>query len=188
MSEQIITKRCSKCKQIKPFSEFYKDRRNKDGLQSYCNSCRKAYKQSERGKAANRKADAKYRKTPNGKAAHRKGEAKYKKTPKGKAAKAKYRQSPKGKASRRKEVAKYRQSPNGKATMKRFNARHPNNVRAKNAVNNAIRDGRLPRPDTRRCHCCPNPAQQYHHWYGYKPEHWLDVVPVCKKCHSKIHK
>lgn len=33
------TKRCSKCKETKPVSEFYKNRRTKDGLASYCQKC-----------------------------------------------------------------------------------------------------------------------------------------------------
>lgn len=33
------TKTCTKCKETKPFSEFHKDNRNKDGLVSHCKSC-----------------------------------------------------------------------------------------------------------------------------------------------------
>ena len=35
-------KTCSKCKETKPKSEFYKSKKSKDGLQSRCNSCNKA--------------------------------------------------------------------------------------------------------------------------------------------------
>ena len=148
MATEIISKRCFQCKQIKPLSEFSKDQSKKDGLQSYCKSCNKAYRQSEKGKAAHCKGTAKYLRTPQGKAANYKG------------------------------VAKYLRTPKGKATMKRFYASHPNYRKAHNAVSIAITAGNLPRPDSRRCYYCTKPAQQYHHWHGYKPEHWLDVVPV----------
>ncbi len=143
MSEQSISKRCPKCKQFKPISEFHKDKRGKDGLQGYCKTC---------GKIAHRK----YQKTEKGKLAYRKANSKYKKTDK------------------------------GKANQKRYFLRHPNQVKAQHTVNHAIEDGNLPRPNTQLCHYCPKPAQQYHHW-SYLPEHWLDVVPVCIKCHNSIH-
>lgn len=34
-------KKCAKCGQIKPLNEFYKDKRNKDGILSYCKACQK---------------------------------------------------------------------------------------------------------------------------------------------------
>ena len=58
---------------------------------------------------------------------------------------------------------------------------------AKNFVNHAIRDGKLSRPDIKLCLYCPKSAQQYHHYLGYEPEHWLDILPVCRKCHTRIH-
>lgn len=141
MSEPIISKSCSKCKQIKPLSEFGKDRRKKNGLRSRCKSCQKAYRQTDKGKA-------------------------------GKKA---YQQSERGKAVNRKIIAKR-------------NARNPNYVKAKNAVMIAIRAGRLPRADCFLCYYCQKPAQQYHHWHGYEPECWLDVIPVCIECHLKEHR
>lgn len=155
MSEPIQTKKCPQCKQIKPFSEFYKSK--KDGLTSYCKSCKKIYQQN------------------------------YRKTEKGKLAQKRYQQTEKGKITYRKGVAKYLKTPKGKAIRESFNARNPNYRKAKNAINNAIRDGKLPRAKTLLCHYCPKPAQQYHHWHGYEPEHWLDVVPACRKCHTNEH-
>lgn len=38
------TKKCSKCKEVKGFSEFYKDRLHKHGLQSQCKVCCKMIK------------------------------------------------------------------------------------------------------------------------------------------------
>ena len=158
MSEQILTKRCPKCKQFKSLSAFSKHLSKKDGLQSNCKSCKKAYNQSEQGKIVSRRSVAKYQKTP-----------------KGKASASKYHQTPNGKIVHRKAVAKHR-------------AGNPNYDKAGHAVNDAIKAGRLPSANTWLCHYCPAQAQQYHHWHGYEPEHWLDVVPACVECHKKEHR
>lgn len=150
-----LTKRCSGCKQFKPLSEFDKSRNQKDGHHNQCKICKKHY-----------------RNTITGKIAIRKGVGKYRNSEKGKTTRKRYRQSEKGKSVQQ-------------AGIKHFKALYPNQCRATSAVNHAIRDCKLPRSDTLLCHYCPKPAQQYHHWHGYEPEHWLDVVPVCKGCHIK---
>lgn len=93
----------------------------------------------------------------------------------------KYRKTEKGKATQK----RYAQSEKGKAARKDFFVFNSNHKKATHAVSNAIRAGRLPRPDTLLCHYCPEQAQQYHHHNGYAPKYWLDVVPVCAKCHHK---
>ena len=161
MAEPIKTKRCPKCKQIKSLSEFYKNRSEYDGLDGYCKSCRKIfvanYQKTERGKLINRKAGEKWRHTEQGKRVY-------------KIYQKRYRQSEKGKAVQRKGD-------------KNFNVRHPNQRKAKHAVNHAIHAGKLCGPTTLACYYCPKPAEHYHHWRGYDKKYWLDVVPVCKKCH-----
>ena len=57
----MTDKCCSKCKDVKPISEFGKDKNKKDGLDYWCKVCRRArftksYKQSpEKAKAAGSK-------------------------------------------------------------------------------------------------------------------------------------
>lgn len=67
---------CTKCGHTKNMSEFYKDQRHLDGLQSHCKKCfshkRKVYQNTEKGKKAHRKGDIKYRRTKKGKEANRK--------------------------------------------------------------------------------------------------------------------
>lgn len=91
-----------------------------------------------------------------------------------------------------KDAKKYRETEQGRATQKkgqqRFRMRHPERLKAIAAVNNAVRDGKMPRPDTLQCHYGTHSAEQYHHWHGYKPKHYLDVIPACKKCHYKKHR
>src|SRR5210317_1377429 len=38
-----MVKTCTKCKEVKDFSDFNKDKTHKDGLQSQCKSCKKQY-------------------------------------------------------------------------------------------------------------------------------------------------
>lgn len=55
----MFTKTCSKCKQNKPISEFYLQRKNKDGLYPHCKSCyrltRKKYSQLTEAQKSNLK-------------------------------------------------------------------------------------------------------------------------------------
>lgn len=155
MAEQIITKQCPRCKEIKTISEFSKDRTCTDSLDCYCKVCRNAvvkqYQQTEKGKASIKR----------------------------------YAQSDKRKAYQKAYQKQYQRTEKCKTTRKHYFIRHPEHRKARDAVSIAITVGRLPRLDTLLCHYCPKPAQQYHHWHGYAPEHWLDVVPVCRDCHSK---
>ncbi len=158
----VDIKQCSKCKQSKSSSEFYIDRSKKDGLTSYCKLCQKKYQQSTKYKTAEKIRENRYVQTD------------------------------KGRANRRKAAKKYQNSAKGKA-MKRvrlrcFYARNPNYAKAVNVTNHAVQAGKIPRPDSLLCRYCPKPAQQYHHWHGYEPEHWLDVVPTCIDCHKKRHR
>jgi len=140
MAEQIISKRCTKCNEIKPTTEFYKNSMYKDGFIGWCKTCKKKYSQSEKGKSV-----------------HRTGSKRHSRTKK------------------------------GIATKKRYYEKHKEENRpqklARRAVELAIGKGQLPRPDSLQC-ACGELAEEYHHHKGYEPEHWLDVVPLCVKCHS----
>lgn len=97
----------------------------------------------------------------------------------------KYRQTEQGKNVHRKESARYQKGEKGRQAQKKYYIKNSEKRQARTATNHAISAGKLPRPDTLLCHYCPESAQQYHHWHGYEPEHWLDVVSVCKMCHKK---
>lgn len=158
MSETIVTKTCRVCKQTKSITEFHKNRTTKDGYQSECIVCRKVPQQTEKDKKLDRKRCAKYSSTKRGQS--------IRKT---------YRQSDIGKANARRSANERRR-------------RFPGQRKAIKAVENAIRIGNLPRPDTLQCYYCTNQAKEYHHWHGYAPEHQLDVIPVCLSCHGKTRK
>ena len=86
MPEQIITKRCSKCKHFKPLSGFYKDKSTKAGYAHWCKKCQKFYNQSQQGKIRMKR---------------------YKQTEKGKIANKHYEQGKTGKATKKRYRAKH---------------------------------------------------------------------------------
>ncbi len=77
---ELINKRCPKCEQAKPISEFYKNNSKKDGYACYCKTCdrtqvdlyqsnypekvkssKRKYHQSEKGKTAKKRDNLNYR-------------------------------------------------------------------------------------------------------------------------------
>lgn len=157
MPKQIITKRCSSCKNYLPIKEYNKDRSRIDGLNHYCRKCSK-------------EKDHKYRHSSHGiNITHL-----YIKSDAHKTACKRYRQSEKGKTVMRRAFKKYK-------------AKNPLLIQAISKVNNSIKGMKLPKPNTLPCYCCNRQAEQYHHYLGYEPEHWFDVLPVCRKCHRTIH-
>jgi hypothetical protein len=83
-----------------------------------------------------------------------------------------------------------RKTSEGKEVRRRANwnarQRHPDQVKAHQAVTNAVRDGKLPHISTQECEKCGAEAQEYHHRY-YDLDSWLNVVPLCRECHRSIH-
>jgi len=79
----VEVKRCSKCKQVKPVSEFYEDRQQSDGHVYSCKACQKVhdaaynkeyYKEHREETRARQKE---YRQTAEGKAVCHKAESKH---------------------------------------------------------------------------------------------------------------
>ena len=95
-----------------------------------------------------------------------------------------------GKATNKRAHAKWSRTDAGKVSCRKNSKKHkekfPEKIKAENAVNNAIRDGKLIRPS--HCEDCGKKKfVQGHHW-SYKEEHWLDVEWLCMKCHRKLHR
>lgn len=111
----------------------------------------------------------------------------YRQTSKGKATEKHRHKTPKCKGQQK----KYEQTGKRKALKKkyavRFNLKNPNNRKAKRAVAQAILNGRLISFHLRACYYCYEQAELYHHYLGYEPEHWLDVIPVCTGCHGHVN-
>lgn len=81
---------------------------------------------------------------------------------------------------------RYNQTEKSKTARKRYHIQHPEYYKAYSVIRYAIKIGKLPHPTMLQCLYGNHLAQEYHHYLGYKPEHWLDVIPVCIKCHIKL--
>ena len=177
MSKTIVPKKCPKCKTTKQVSEFYKDRTAKDGINWQCKSCCKAYNNSKQGKAA----DMRHRHSAKRKISQRRHwqsakcknmQKQYEKTDKAKATHKAYRQTDRGKAS-------------AACIGRKYAAKFPDRIKAKNAIAHAVTSGQMQPIDAMKC-SCGKQAHHYHH-PSYAEEHWLDVIPVCRLCHKRIH-
>lgn len=133
------TKKCFKCQQVKPLSEFYKHSQMPDGHLNKCKSCTKSDVKSNY--ASHREKYSLYEKLRNLNPLRRISHSRY---------------------------------------QKARNEKHPDKYRARYAVSNAIRDGRLKKLP---CRICGNLKSQAHHHDYSKP---LDVDWLCFKHHREV--
>lgn len=84
---------------------------------------------------------------------------------------------------RQRDRARFK-TPERKEVVKRARAKmreeHPEKIKARAAVSNAIRDGRITKEP---CHLCGNPNSEAHHEDYSRP---LDVHWVCQECHQTV--
>ncbi len=179
------TKKCSVCKQVKSVTEFPKDSSRPDGVSYTCRQCYREYRKRHKAPARrpatdeDRQRQREYNKqhwasmTVEQRREHNAKMRVYKA-----ANREKVRQSHRD----------YRQANPNKIAVyaASYKERKPEAVAAKNAVNNAIKEGRLLPVKTQLCADCGKQAQNYHH-ESYAPEHQLDVVPLCRSCHKQRH-
>lgn len=149
------SKTCFKCLKHKPLSEFYKHSRMVDKHLNKCKDCTKEDVRKHRQENLERiRAYDKLRGSMPHRVAARK---EYAKTLEGKLAHAR--------------------------AHKKFKVSNPVKDKAHNAVNNAVRDGRLiPWPVCAIPECCSRP--EAHHPDYTRP---LDVVWLCAKHHREAH-
>ena len=200
MATESITKLCKRCNQIKPLSEFYVQVKSKDGHRPWCKPCwaqwQREYQQTEKGRQAMKRGMSKYHRTQK----YKESRKRYKNSAKGKESRERYENSAKGiayytayyKSEKNKErCRKYFQTKMGRIVKRRAAAKqrriHRNRVLARQRIWWKVKSGQLPRPDTLQCHFCGHKAIQYHHYLGYEPEQWLNVVPSCRKCDKEQH-
>lgn len=148
-------KQCFKCGETKPLTDFYRHKAMADGHLNKCKVCTKRDVAEHR--ATNLDAVRAYDRS-RGMQPHRV------------AARGEYRQTDAGKAAMARAHRKY-------CTMR------PDRASAHNAVNNAVRDGRLvpwPVCAIPTCECKP----EAHHPDYSRP---LDVVWLCQAHHKQAH-
>lgn len=160
-------KMCPKCEQPR---KYFADQKR-----YVCVPCKYAYRRAwGKKKKAYIKAKGKaYRNTPAGREQYRR----YGVSERNKA----LMRSPEGRARNRKHSAKNR-------------AENPQKWAARNAVNVAIRRGKLKRPE--ECPRCGirgkaadgRPLVQFHHTRGYGQKNWFVGEWCCTKCHGKEHR
>lgn len=73
-----------------------------------------------------------------------------------------------------------------RATLQKHQEERKEQHSAYYAVKNAIKRGDLLAASDCVCAHCGAQAEVLHHW-SYKREHWLDVKPLCRICHGKVH-
>lgn len=87
--DNVLMKRCNRCKYLLPFSEYTKDAYKKDGLRTICKKCTNASNKSEKTKESARLRIAELRKTDKWKEYYKAKSKEWLKTEKGRAYKAK---------------------------------------------------------------------------------------------------
>lgn len=146
---------CRYCKQDKPRADFYESAIRRNGTGD-CKECVRSRVRANRAKKIEyyREFDRQRGSLP-----HRVQ------------ARKEYAQTEAGKEAHARATSKSRRE-------------NPYRYQATNAVNNAVRDGRLVKPDT--CESCNNKCNPHGHHCDYnKP---LDVMWLCTNCHIEWHK
>lgn len=133
MSDEIISKQCTKCKEVKPVSEFYKHPRYKDGYRRWCKACDKA-------------DVVRWRKTPNGKVLRKQQVKKYRETDKYKRCYDHWHHSEKGLLFRQENRRKHRLE-----------------IRARRAVAQAVKHGTFPSAKQFQCTCGKQAEDWHHY-------------------------
>src|SRR3990167_5189107 len=127
-----IMKRCSTCKTIFPYINFFRNKSQPDGFQNTCKQCHKRYNATPAMQLCRIRAS----KSPRGRMLDAERHKRYNSTEKGK-----------NTALR-----------NAYKSMAHF----PERWKARRAVNNAVRSGEIPRVKSLPCLQCSQPAAHYH--------------------------
>lgn len=108
---------CSKCKVLKPRSEFFKRNDSKRGYKSHCKSCERLYSQQEHVLASHCVSSTKYQKTE------------------------------KGKIASRASCKRFRQTEAAKKSIIKSRTKYPERRSAQITLWNAVQSGKIVRPD-----------------------------------------
>jgi Bacillus phage endonuclease len=168
-------KKCTKCDETKPFDEFRKSARYKDGYYSRCKKCMQEYEAKNLDQEKKRESRTRYRENNREHIREQDREA-YHKDPdkfreKAKISQKKYFQTEKGREKYKQQALKLRE-------------KYPEKARARSLLSNAVCDGKIIRPS--KCSLCgwDQGKIEAHHPDYSKP---LEVIWVCKSCHFLVH-
>jgi hypothetical protein len=153
-----VKKRCNRCGEVKSLSEFHRQSNAKDGRQPKCKGCALALASAYY--QANRDRVSQY---------HKK----------------RYRADREAKKHQAKEW-RLANPQRAAESSERSRERHPEKVKAREALNHAVAAGTVVKPD--RCEDCGEPTESRrlhgHHEDYSKP---LDVEWLCSACHGTRH-
>lgn len=173
--DSIPQKRCDNCGEPKPATSeyFHRHKNYSDGLRPTCKICRKVETKTyyESNKLQVLKANADWRDRNSEKMKEYQDKYVLAHPEKVTASKKQYEETHKEVLYIRTKIAR---------------ETHPEQYAARKAVQIAVKRGELTAIALCKCNRCENMARHYHHW-SYEPEHWLDVEPLCIKCHQKEH-
>lgn len=82
------------------------------------------------------------------------------------------------------QTKEYKQAKRGYDTKNR--ELHPERHKARAYLNAIVSKGKLPPASSLPCKDCGQSAAEYHH-ESYERDKWLDVIPLCKPCHTSRH-
>jgi len=93
--------------------------------------------------------------------------------------------TPEGQAARQEAQYKYDHSEKGRNRSRKSYEKHGPKYAARQALSNAVADGVVAKPTAcQRCHLeVGRPKLEGHHYLGYGPEHFYDVIWLCRPCH-----
>lgn len=167
-------KTCAKCKEVKPVSDFYQTKSGPRAgeYHTYCSDCQRAdcreYHEINRDR---RRADiAEYRRQNKEELSRKERER---------------RADPVYREKRKEALRQWRELNSEHVAI--YNRSQQAKARA--AVNKAVLRGDLPHATTQVCTLCEEAsAKEYHHYAGYEPENWYEVIPLCTVCHGREHR
>ena len=93
-------------------------------------------------------------------------------------------------ANAEKEAARARAKaklPHNRARQLDYNRKNPEKYAAHKALTIALRRGELAPASACQCADCNSKVAQTLHHHSYHPDHWLDVIPLCRSCHGIRH-
>lgn len=158
------TKKCTKCEETKALSEFHFHPGGLHKKASRCRSCIKEYR------AENKERIQKHREE------HRQENTDYAR---------KYREENSAKIAATRKKAQAHKKPEARDKKSAYGKANRPKTRATHNLNYAIRTGKITRGHS--CETCKKTEGiEGHHW-SYLPEHQLDVIWLCKKCHQRLH-
>lgn len=196
--KNVESKECTKCGQVKLLSEFHKHKGGRDGLFSRCKSCGSEYDRKYRQKMRQRINVL----IPDEKRCHRCGQtkaadefSKHKERRDGLCPQCKSCSSEYGRKyyqKHREEIRaksrRYYQEYKEEIRVRSYERHllHPERIKAVSELNHAIEAGRIARPEI--CSTCDQKSEfpiEGHHPDYSKP---LEVIWLCKSCHSELHR